>query len=732
MAGIPPPAINFAAPAALPGHGQALGQGQAGHGQAGQGQAQVQPLPAVAPLTLPVRHKTFAGYYADESQDPSRDRYALILRRFDAIGNEAQDADTLLQVTLGNPNVPIAFLCCATLSTAPRIYVIHMPSKFSPSIDGRITPWDGRLFAFLGEILRDNPMIVAFPSTGFELTTNNVWVWDDENFSPQLDLLDAAQLFPKLNANAMNAISKRTRRLMYLPAKYVPLLLDNKGYHPKQAFTILSQAFAEDNVLPDMEPVITWLRISLHATNNNNTGPPATSITLTAPFLDEDLILHRDPFLARALPGRHDTAPGLETAITTMATAITSQTLEARTARIARDVEREQPTTPSTKFGLLFDSLKSFLDVQEEDELPDFWFQLAAAPKKQEFSIIKEYLNAHSRSARAFMPLSPIPSPKLHSDLMTVTFVGDHPDDLKTGIQPFVVMDGSEQHRAAALDLTRSFNLLFEREYGLAYADLDRFKLSKDLRSHPITFFEFERNLGMFGNLLDAILGIRHPLTTSFKTFWDSLQQQHRLFLQTEIDIRKTIKPVHLLYNIHLICYQWFSAKRARLIPPTPAFGDILHRIALGLYTTPNLPTDLYQLIAPKTPYKPKSIFTPGLTPSVTTSETDTASQASSSMSTITATVATSRAGTFEANPSPNEQLLNLLKPRIKIRELIGPTSPPHNDDQEPMCLSYHLKGGCYSNCKRRSDHTRTLSADEITRLANYVADRLPHLPTRP
>jgi hypothetical protein len=343
---------------------------------------------------------------------------------------------------------------------------------------------------------------------------------------------------------------------MYLPAKYVPLLLDNKGYTPKQACQILTEAFTIDNVMESMEPLLHWLRISLHATNNNNTGPPAMLLTLTAPFLDDDLISHREPLLRQALPGRHDIAPGLETTIATMASAITSQTLENRTARIARDVEREQPTTPSAKFGLLFDSLKSFLNVQEENELPDFWFQFSMAPKKQEFSILKEYLLAHSRSDRAFISICPIPTPKLHSDLLSVTFVGDHPDDLRTGLQPFIAMDGSEQHRAAALDLSHSFNLLFERDYGLSYADLDRFKLPKDLRSHRVTFFELERNLAVFGNLLDAILGTTHPLTAAFKAFWDSLQLQHRLFLQIEIDTRKSIKPVHLLYNIHLICYQ--------------------------------------------------------------------------------------------------------------------------------------------------------------------------------
>jgi hypothetical protein len=82
--------------------------------------------------------------------------------------------------------------------------------------------------------------------------------------------------------------------------------------------------------------------------------------------------------------------------------------------------------------------------MQEEANLAEFWFSLAVAPKEQEFSIVREALDAFSRSDQAFLKTVPIPSPKLVSDLTTITYISNHPDDLKTGILPFVVMDGSE------------------------------------------------------------------------------------------------------------------------------------------------------------------------------------------------------------------------------------------------------------------------------------------------
>jgi hypothetical protein len=42
--------------------------------------------------------------------------------------------------------------------------------------------------------------------------------------------------------------------------------------------------------------------------------------------------------------------------------------------------------------------------------------------------------------------------------------------------------------------------------------------------------------------------------------------------------------------------------------------------------------------------------------------------------------------------------------------------------------MSYHVKGGCFTNCRRKQTHGITLSMGEKERLANYIADRLAKL----
>jgi hypothetical protein len=154
-------------------------------------------------------------------------------------------------------------------------------------------------------------------------------------------------------------------------------------------------------------------------------------------------------------------------------------------------------------------------------------------------------------------------------------------------------MDGSEEYRAAAMELARTYGLLYERDHGVSFSDLSQFKVPKDLRSYPSSFFDLEQSLGLFGNLLGAMLGNAHPLTVAYRPFWESFTKCYRDRLLSEIDGNKVMKSVHILRSIQLTVYDWFDAKRTRVPPHTPVFTDIWKRIGLNAYTLPNLPPSL-------------------------------------------------------------------------------------------------------------------------------------------
>jgi hypothetical protein len=311
--------------------------------------------------------------------------------------------------------------------------------------------------------------------------------------------------------------------------------------------------------------------------------------------MERDLQHHRQTILYSSLPALQSLENlGYDPAIMYLANAVANQ------ASLARDVERDRPTLPSIKFQLLFNTLLNLLNVRDEAELPDFWFSLALATKKQEFGVVRQALEAYSKSPQAFIPQVPIPTPKLASNLTTVTLVADHDDDLKTGLQPFVVMDGTEEFRLASLKIAQSYMVLTEQQLSLKLSDLAQLDVPKELRAHPTNFYGLGKSLGLYGNLLGTVLGNAHPITTTYRTFWKAFIGRQREEMHYEIDDRRFIKPVHILRNVQLITVQWFQIKQDGDTPPAPPFQDILARIGLATYTIPTLPAALYQLIAPK------------------------------------------------------------------------------------------------------------------------------------
>jgi hypothetical protein len=285
---------------------------------------QVATVPAAASISL-TRHTTFSSFYQDEHKDPMRDRYATIMARFDAMAPTPLTAEAVLETALGNPSVPGTYLCCASLHGAarPRIYLLHLMSKYVPAFDGTTTPWDNRLFCFLGKILHGTAQTVALPANVF--STVACTVYDDAKLLAELPNIGPTDMLPRLNAGAADSIFVHTRYLMYLPSKYASLFLSHNGYCVREVWDILLPVLQADNLLQQATSLTNWLRASWHVTQANNRGAPITAVALASPFMDKDLAGHRKLLLNTALPYLDDPQdPGLNSAIIQMANAVAS------------------------------------------------------------------------------------------------------------------------------------------------------------------------------------------------------------------------------------------------------------------------------------------------------------------------------------------------------------------------------------------------------------------------
>jgi len=187
-----------------------------------------------------------------------------------------------------------------------------------------------------------------------------------------------------------------------------------------------------------------------------------------------------------------------------------------------------------------------------------------------------------------FSHTAPIILPQLAQDLILLTFIMPSTDDIKTGLQPFMVMDRMEEHWANNMKFARDYGFLANGVMGISYQSLTALH-AQETWSLPVMSFKLEKCLGMFGNLLTVVLGKLYPLTQSYWAFWTTFNKSMREKVYDLIDHWAWLKPVHVLCQVHVEMHQWLNAKHMGSISMDPDFPTILDKFVL-----PQLPYALY------------------------------------------------------------------------------------------------------------------------------------------
>ncbi len=238
-----------------------------------------------------------------------------------------------MEQAIGSGPIPQAYLCCVHNAQRVRVHCIHLPTKFTSALNGKATPWDRNVYAYLGELTHGTVTTVNVPADAF-CHIANIRVKTSDYMVTHLDELTPLG-FPAAPINEPDTTVTSTRQLMYLPARYVPLLLDPARYSLRQVWEILYPSLVANNNLQPCAPLINWLCVTSTSTvgARNVIGPSVIAMELTAPLADQVLIKHRMQLLAQVLPALYQPDQSLENVMAQMAAAVVQNTNDNRVAR---------------------------------------------------------------------------------------------------------------------------------------------------------------------------------------------------------------------------------------------------------------------------------------------------------------------------------------------------------------------------------------------------------------
>jgi len=699
----------------------------------------------------------YSELFGSDAFDPHNndsEGYASLLASFRTNNRAPSNAHLNRYVGDAQSDYPQAFVRVVKDTIGGPCYeVVHAVVRY-PTLMGRPTAWDGRLFAFSGDVFEGLISTVEFPAAAFEIANTGNAVNVPATIARALELLAAEPTDQalKLLADGQAQIRGVTVRYMIpLPHAYVPLLFGRRRTI-RSGFAAVAQLIEQRGDAVNLPHMVEWFLGSLMLAADGTsvlTGNP-----LIIPQADMSLNRHRRGVLVAHLPGlaRPPVEPG--SAIQAqMAAHMYDLVEESRRTReeAARHADKQSaPRSVAKYFGEAgANTLCILCNVDYSEELPPVWAALAAN-SRHDRSTLERFISDRSHEAKLDRGC-PVVSPELVKKLLSLEWSGMNSDDLSAGIQPFALIlpDSADGH--GAQEMAASYDLLMEASTTTQLTDVQKLRQSK-VRV-PLNHQEAGAQLTAALLVWVTVLGTEHPfavslaaMVTEFVTsayhYGNRIDQ-----IPSEKITHGVPRPALLLRYVQLrsVMY-WRTAKSQRRLPVTPPdFAEVLRKIDIQDHSwIPTIPTKYWSRV--------QNPGVPRLNPMVEwfsqlSQLTGGHSSDGSSFTPTPIAPATGSAGGGSSgnggsggsqNPGPTRerqtkqtnpgisQILQPFKDKATagtIRDAIarggGPSKVSRNGVEIPMCVSYHLRGECWSGCSRAADHGPH-SVEEDTALAAW------------
>ena len=697
-------------------------------------------------LPAPQVATTFSALFNDASKDPfvENGNYDNYLSSFNIIAGAIPDTPDAVRQRIAaaaNQHLPIALLLF--VDGVLRPYFLQFRRDQALGVPAHPAT-DNKLFAFDGELIQGQGSVVELPNQWFNLAPLTT-VATVPNASGLLAADAALTSLGPFQAGDPDTVDVRTRYVVPIPNKYVGLFLSQPdGVTPRYYFETIHPVIGADGMEQTCMPLTHFCQVALTVAVAGG-GSPIQVVTPAAPARHVPLLSQAAAILHHHLPALGSgNGGGLNLTPLVNTIAAGQQQRAAEQAQAQADKLRKETTTVESWLGPEnFQRLLRYCGAAVEADLPPLWAALAKATAKDRLGIFQGKV-ANELIAMGAMFEKYTPSLYLLTEVTALRWAMLNPDALDTGSlgNAFLFTDSDVETEQG---INRQIGFVQSGGAAPSLADAQILLKMKVNMPGPDDSIRAVRRMQA---VYRAILPVGHQLTT---------------FLANHHDIMKAFDPNWQNYATYVprlrslkgvFHLQWLSLKLSRY------FTQLDHNYPI--ITFPD-PADIVNCIQEQRQWEPiitdvfinkynlssfMALQRPEDAMSVVTALTaGSESIAGSVVSGLTAATpvgrpstgggggSTARAGSTAIDRVENTHFnttlfgtychsatkTRALRQKIAAGEL--PALPPSkNDSSKPVCLAWHTKGQCNTNCPLTSDHV-AYSAAEYAALATWCRD---------
>jgi hypothetical protein len=682
--------------------------------------------PAIANenVVVPNQPSTLRDLY-QQMPDVYNGVYQGLLEQY---GGGERTSESLMALTLRFPTtVPNVFMYLdidGVLKTVSQIHGVEI-------IIGQPGLWDHSVFAFNSEVFHGNVGTVLLPAGTFFSMVPNITVPTVATMDVLLTALPGEMKYlGPFEVDDIGTEEIISRRSVPVPHAYIPLVY-NREFLPKEAWQQIGMQIIADNRSMDCAVFLNFLRGAsvLPRRLPGRPIPTVPALTIPSPFIapvaNITLLEHQHRYLSRLLPSNNyqDGQGFLQQQLAQTHQAIQTNLQAQTVAHQVAAAASQAATTPKTftnVYPAIAPSLRKLCDAGDDDTLlPEFWqlFAAAGGKKQQCFPALEALLSARANDP-ASAHVHPILPAKLYDSLAQFKLGNPNIDEINLGLSPFMMCPSGYFKADSQMKTNAMYTALHSDGGTASLSDLQTLLVSSfNLPGDLLQLIEF---VGSYSVMVDVLIGIASPLAIALQAHYEFLFTHMNAVRSSVPEAELVMVMMRILRFIQIISINYINSKMNLqvLFVADPSFAPIESAIQNRMFHQfPAIPAQYLadvnkaagKVIKTRTPITTISNAAAPTTATTRPPRVRTDDRANDQVKAAPADIVQSWVQAFSASPKTIRML----------RALPADQQPVAADGSSKLCLSWHLKGLCYSTCMNRGTH-RPLDTYETSHFQSF------------